>query len=295
MRRLRAATLVTPDPDAAMARYAKWLDYRPIERGTIDRDLANAWGAPATAGKVYVISQPASGAPVYLRFVEGTAPESYRPLRTYGWAAIEISVQDTLAVHARLSDSPFQIIGPPRELDGMPQIYPMQIKGPDDEIVFLTQIRGNLPHCDLPMAEAPIDRPFIIVLACSDLAASLDWFERVTGIASGEVFHIRYTMLSVAFGLPPEHKHAIATPLDGRDSFLELDQYPAAATPRPRQPDALAPGIALTTLLQPALHNLKADWITPPKRRDGAIYGGAVTGTLRAPDDTLLELVEMHP
>ena len=41
--------------------------------------------------------------------------------------------------------SPFEIIGPPREIDGVPAIYPLQVRGPDEEIVYLTQIRADLP------------------------------------------------------------------------------------------------------------------------------------------------------
>jgi hypothetical protein len=33
-------------------------------------------------------------------------------------------------------------------------------------------------------------------------------------------------------------------------------------------------------------------WITPPVKREGPIYAGARTGTLRAPDGTLVEVVE---
>src|SRR5690606_18824638 len=95
----------------------------------------------------------------------------YAPLRTFGWAAIEICVQDTLTTFARMSepDCPFEVIGPPRELDGMPMIFPMQVKGPDGEIVYLTQIRSDPPGMALPRAESAIDRLFILVLACSDL------------------------------------------------------------------------------------------------------------------------------
>lgn len=293
MRLLRAATLTTPDPDAAMARYANWLDYGLVERGTVDEDLAAAWGAPAAAGRRYVIGRPSSGADVFLRFVEGTPPADYRPLRSYGWAAIEICVQDTDTVHDRLRPSPFEIIGAPRQLDGMPEIYPMQVKGPDGEIVFLTQIKAQLASCDLPMAESPIDRLFIIVLACSGIERSIAWFEQTLGFTSSDAVAIAYRVLSDAFGLPRDHKHVIAIGLHGRDCFLEFDQYPAAATVRPLVPGALPPGVAIATFHHPSLRSVRGDWISPPRPRAGALYGGALIGTLRAPDDTLVELVEI--
>ena len=101
MRLLRAATLVTPDPEAAAARYGTWFDYTIAERGVVDPALAAAWQAPASAGRRFVVCQPASGAEIFLRFVEGPLVAGYRPLRSFGWAAIELCVQDVLAVAAR--------------------------------------------------------------------------------------------------------------------------------------------------------------------------------------------------
>jgi hypothetical protein len=100
-------------------------------------------------------------------------------------------------------------------------------------------------------------------------------------------------MLAKSFGLPIERKHRIAAGLDGRDCFLEFDQYPPEATPRSRSAGALPPGIALTSLWHRAIETIDADWITPPRRRFGAIYRGALSGTLRAPDDTLIEIIEV--
>ncbi len=167
MNLLRAATLTSPDPQAAARRYAEWLDYTVVESGEVGAAQAAAWAAPAMAGAAFTVCRPASGAQVYLRFVEGAAPVDYRPLRTFGWAAIEISVTDTLAVAERMARSPFEIIGPPRELDGMPEIFPMQVRGPDDEIVYLTQIRSQPSGIRLAAAQALIDRLFILVLACA--------------------------------------------------------------------------------------------------------------------------------
>lgn len=293
MKLLRAATLTVADPEASAARYVEWLDYSIVERGSLSADLAAAWGAPESAGRAYIVLQPSSGAPVYLRFVAGDPVPDYRPLRTYGWAAIEICVQDVLKVNERMLNSPFEIIGPPREIDGLPAIYPMQVKGPDGEIVYLTQMRSDLPAFDLPRAASLIDKLFILVLACSDMEASIDWFERAVGLSLGRKMDIVYTMLGNAFNLPMEQLHTISTVVHERDVFLELDQYPDAATPRPAHAGQLPPGIAICTLSHPDLSTVKGEWITPPTRRDGAVYGGQLTGTLRAPDGTLVELVQL--
>jgi len=288
---LRAATLTVADPEATAARYVEWLDYSIVERGVIDADLAASWGTPASGGRAFVVCRPASGQDVFLRFIQGDPPADYRPLRTFGWAALEICVADTLAVAHRMARSPFEIIGPPRELDGMPEIFPMQVRGPDDEIVYLTQIRGQQPGARLPVAQSLIDRLFILVLAGSDLAAARRWFAEDLKLAVGPQISLRYTMISKAFGLDPETKHLIATAGHDIDIFLEFDQYPDEATDRPREPGALPPGIALVTLEHPDLESVSAPWLSAPAPRAGAVYGGHLQGVLSGPNGTLIELV----
>ncbi|MEO1573587.1 MAG: VOC family protein, partial [Pseudomonadota bacterium] len=296
MKLLRAATLTVADVDATAERYQRWLEYTLVESGTVDADLAARWDAPATAGRAYRVLRPASGTPIYLRLVQGDIPEAYRPLRSYGWAAIEICVQDVLAVARRMENSPFEIIGPPREIPGLDAIYPMQVRGPDGEIAYFTQIRSDLPAFDLPRAGAAIDHLFILVMACSDLPASLRWMVSHTGLAIGrEAMEIEYTMLANAFGLPLDGLHTIATMVHERDVFLELDQYPDAAETRPCTPGQLPPAVSIGTMAAPDIDTLYAartdEWISPPAPHDSVLYGGRKMGTLRDPDGALIELV----
>ena len=292
MRLLRAATLTVADPESSARGYVEWLGYRVVERGRVDPGLAASWAAPRAGGRRFIVLEPASGAPVMLRLIEGDTPASFRPLRTFGWAALEICVQNVLAVEERLRSSPFEIIGPPREIAGLPSIFPMQVRGPDREIVYLTEIRGDLPSYDLPRAAAPIDKLFILVLACSDLEGSLAWFEKHARLTVGRRMRIVYTMLAKAFDLPASDLHEIATMVHERDVFLELDQYPSAATSRASESGDLPPGICLATLAHPQFDRIPGPWLAPPACRSGRVYGGRLAGTLRAPDGTLVELVE---
>jgi hypothetical protein len=289
---LRAATLTVADPEVSAGLYAKWFDYRIVDEGAVDTALAHSWDAPRVAGRRFVTMAPASGADVYVRFITADPVASYLPLRSHGWAAIEICVEDVLLVNERMRASPFEIIGPPREIDGLPAIYPMQVRGPDQEIVYLTQIRDDLPAYDLPRAASLIDKLFILVLACSDLDASLRWFESHARLLPGRKMDIVYTMLAQAFDLPLGDLHTIATMIHERDVFLELDQYPAAATPRPTLPGCLPPGISLATFKHPEFDRLEGPWILPPAPRSGVVYGDARSGTMRAPDGTLVEIVD---
>ena len=297
MKLMRAATLSVADLDRSIDIYTQWLDYRVEEEGAIDGHLAASWGCPAAEGRRFGVLRPASGRDIFIRFVENEPHPDFRPLVTYGWAAIEVCVEDVLQVNERMLDSPFEIIGPPREIEGLDAIYPMQVKGPDGEIVYFTQIRDDLPAFDLPRAEAPIDRLFILVLACSDMNASLDWLEEHLGFGVGRrKMEIVYTMLAKAFGLPEEDLHIISTMVHDRDVFLELDQMPDIAKSRPGSAGALPQGVAIGTFRHPDFDAVDAKcgelWITPPASHDSAVYGGKRAGTVRAPDGTLVEIVE---
>jgi len=296
MRLMRAATLTVSDIARSRSLYCDWLDYSCVENGIISEALAASWGTPKTTGQPYAILQPASGSDVFIRLIKQPIVKAYKALRTYGWAAIEICNQDTLKVNNRMERSPFEIIGPPKELDGMPAIFPMQVKGPDKEIVYLTEIRDDLEAYDLPRAESLIDKLFILVMACSDMEASGAWLEKHLLIEKGRSIDIVYSMINNAFGLPNDTKHALATLKHGRDVFLEIDEYPKGATPRKAHNGMLPPCAAIGSFIHPEFEKLmvinKDHWITPPEKRDSILYKGKRAGSLRAPDGTLIELIE---
>ena len=288
METIRCATLSVGDLARSRALYSEWLDYTVVEDGRVPDSLAESWDAPAVAGAAYAVLRPASGVPVYLRLVEQPPVPDYRPLRTYGWAAIEINNQDTLEVAQRMKRSPFEIIGPPKEIPGIDAIFAMQVQGPDGEIVYLTQIRGDMDDYDLPRANSLVDRLFILVLACSDMESTGWWAEEVLGFQKGRSMEIPYTMISKAFGQAPGTLHALATLKHGRDVALEIDQYPEVATARPQLDGWLPPCAAIGTFLAP-------DWSRLPtgeaRVHDSVVYGGRPSVTLRDPDGALFEMV----
>jgi catechol 2,3-dioxygenase-like lactoylglutathione lyase family enzyme len=292
MNPLRSATLMASDAAAAATRYVDWLDYRIVESGRLDAGLAASWHAPASAGRAYIVLRPASGKKLDLRFVEGDAVADFRPLRSFGWAAIELCVQDVRACHARLQGGPFEIIGPPSENPGLPSIHPMQVRGPDGEIVYLTQILQGGPGSGLPEAHAAVDQLFIAVLACADMAACAAWFRQQLGLAIAAPFEIPYRMLNQAFELPADRRHRLTTADHAGEICLEFDQYPDAAVPRPFVEGQLPPGMAICTLTHADLDAIPGPWLTPPTRRDGAIYEGRRVGVLRSPEGALIEVME---
>ncbi len=293
---IRASTLTVSDLERSKSLYSEWLGYAVVEGGRISDDLAKSWGTPKTAGQPYAVMQPESGADVFLRFIEQPTVEAYKALRSFGWAAIEICTQDTPKVAAKMEESPFEIIGPPAEIAGLPAIFPMQVKGPDDEIVYLTQIRDNLPEYDLPRAGSLIDKLFILVMACSDIKRSNEWLQKHIMISAGREMDINYTMINKAFGMADGTQTTIGTLMHERDCFLEVDQYPEGTIDRPTHDGMLPPCAAIGTFIHPNFDRLmeinKGHWISEPVTRSGVIYKNKRVGTLRAPDGTLIEMVD---
>ena len=179
-----AVTLVVPDPDSVARAYVDSLEYRAVESGQVSESVAGTWAMPPLAGRPVVLMQPKSGEPVYLRLVKDTS--TVRPaLRTLGWNATEILVEDPAALERRLADSSFRVIGPPAPLDMNPAVVAMQALGPAGRIVlfhahpagqvevrpgFCTELRGPRVHRRARRARHPTHARLLL----ADLRAAGD-------------------------------------------------------------------------------------------------------------------------
>ena len=294
MHLLRAGTITVSDLDRSIQNYQDWLDYSLLEMGELDPITAISWGTRDMGRSPYAVLVPASGAKSFLRLIEAPPVPDFVPLRTYGWAALEFCVTDVHATHERMRASPFEVIGPPRKIPGLDAIHPMQVRGPDGEVCYFTQVNSDLPEHKLPRARSPIDHLFINVLAASDMSATQTWLVDGLGLSLGrEHMDIEYTMLAKAFGKPLDSRFVISTIAHGRDIFLEVDQMPPEATPRPRHEGLLPPGICITTLRVPDLGAIRVPGVAPAKKHGGVIYSGHASQMFADPDGTLFELVEM--
>lgn len=291
MHPLHAATLTVADTANAAARFERWFGYDRVEMALVAPELAHSWGAQAVALARMVVLKPPTPDGSFLRLIEQRPEPSFRPLRSFGWAAIEICVSDVEAVAARLADSPFSIIGRPKPLDGWPSIKPMQVEGPDGEIIYLTEIQACPPGMKLRQAKTLIDSLFILVAAHSNLASARNWYAERLGLGIGPINAISYTMLQNSFAMPGA-RFELCTGGLGDTAFLELDQYPPAATPRPRFAAHLAPGCAIGTLALAEFARLEPFALAAAIRPAGAFYGGRQAITLIGPDGILLEIVE---
>lgn len=282
-----------PDLDAAIRDYRDVLGMQVVERGILSDDLAGSWGCPNSAGTGMGVLQPASGSDCFIRLVEQPDHPEFKPTTTYGWAAYELSVQDVFGWPDRLQGSGFDIVGRPKELEGMPYFVPMQVLGTGREMIYLNEVREDMPSTDLPKAQSLTDQIFIVILASPDRAATVRWYEEKLGFNAGDTFSLAYSMINNAFGLAAGTRSDLTMVQSGRLPIVEVDDYPAIATTRPRHHGMLPPGNALVTLAVEGFDNLDMEWITLPQKREQMPYKGRRSATVKGPAGELLELVEI--
>jgi catechol 2,3-dioxygenase-like lactoylglutathione lyase family enzyme len=285
--------VTTPDLDAALEDYHGRLGLDVVERGALAADLADSWGCPASAGARTATLRPQSGAHCFIRLIEQAVPDDFRPTRTYGWAAYELTVQDVYGWPERLAGSGFDIVGPPREIAGLPYFVPMQVTGRGREMIYLNEVRENTPSSDLPKAKSPTDHIFIVILATPDRAAAVDWYLQKLGLEEGGTYTLEYTMINKAFGLPDGTQSSITMVQKARLPIIEVDDYPDAAIIRPGDERRLPAGNALVSLAVDSLDALKLDFITPPVARVQLPYGGRRAATVFGPAGERVELIEI--
>ncbi len=286
-------TITTPDLDAALSDYGDHLGLALVDRGVVSADLAASWGCPANAGSRTATLCPTSGAPCFIRLVEQPLPPGFRPTRTYGWAAYEMTVKDVFGWPERLQGSGFQIVGSPREIEGLPYFVAMQMTGRGREMIYLNEVRQDTPSSDLPRAASPVDQIFIVILACPDRPAALDWYARALKLHVGGSYSIEYTMINKAFGLPDGHLSTITMLQNGRMPIIEVDGYPDAATVRTGHQDRLPPGNSMVTLAVDNLRDLDLAWLFPPKPAEVPMYAGRNSAAVLGPAGERIELVEI--
>lgn len=269
--------------------YERYLDYDTVANGTVSEQAAEVWGTPAAAGQAYVLMQPESGAPVFLRFIEGEQPDAYAPMTTHGWNATELLVKDPDVMAERLAESPFEIIGPPYDLWEAPNApRAMQAIGPGNELLYLTRN-------DDFVINTSVDRVFIMVMGGPSMAAYRDFYGDRLGLFVSDATPFQIGVISRAQGLPPETTYPLAVARISPEFLLELDEYPAVTRPRPRADGQLPPGIAMVGFIVEDLDAFDLDWRGTPTSLPSAPYGGRRVAVAVGPSGEWLEMIEQPP
>ena len=273
--------------------YRDELGYRVVRRGAVAGDLATSWNAAALAGRDYVILQPSSNEPVYLRFIEDTSGVAVEPMKTEGWNAVEILVQDPDALASALDRSEhFNVVGRPRYLTEKQNIKAMQALGPANELIYFTNISDpEKSGFELQPAKTYIDRVFIMVAGARDHSALGEFYRTVLGMTVTAPMPYRISVLSQAYGMPVETRHELSIAQLSERFLLELDRYPEAALPRPAAPGSLPAGIAMVTF-EVAEWNPDLPYIAAPAMQSSFPYLGRRAGVLVGAAGEYIELVE---
>jgi catechol 2,3-dioxygenase-like lactoylglutathione lyase family enzyme len=286
-----AVTLLVPDVDAAERAYQDTLAYQTVERGHVAPALAQQWGAERLAGREYVVLQPESGEPVYLRFVETAAPAS-PPLTALGWNATEILVEDPVLLQPRLEGTPFTVIGPPAPLEINPKVVAMQAIGPAGELLYFTRMPPGASKFGLGSARSFVDRVFIVVLGVHDLRRTLDFYQATFGLPVTEPAPSRVGVLAEAWGLPREQPFMLGIARLPERFLIEVDEYPPAAGARSAADGELPAGMSMVSFIVPALDPYLSKFVAPPAMVEGLPYQGRRAGVMRGPSGEHIELVE---
>jgi hypothetical protein len=232
--------------------------------------------------------QPMSREPVFLRFVQSRPIAGCAPMKSFGWNATEILVEDPDALAVKLAASPFKIIGEPRSLSSNEQIRAMQVIGPANELLYLTRIPAGESAFNLGSAKTEIDRVFIVVAGGKDLQAMREFYATTLRTPVSEPIGIRVSVLSNTYNMNPEHLHKLSVVKLPRSFLIELDEYPPGAIERPAREGELPPGMATVSFNVGSLGGFEAESIvvneTPYDGRRVAVVAGAA--------GELIELVE---
>ncbi len=273
---IRGVTITAGDLAAAEQAWTGVMGYHVVQRGRVPAATAAGWGAPAVAGAPFVALGPASGEPTLLRFVEQATPEGYSPVGTFGWNTVEITVQNSDELYARLKDSPFKVLHPPSLVPTYSYLKAMQAEGPAGERLNLTWITETRP--DLAVAKSFVGRCFIVVQAGPDLPATLRFFEDRFGAVPSAIRQLPTIQLAVV-------------PL-GDGAKIETDQARAGTIARRRPPGGLPPGVALVTFSCSSFERHEALFLAPAAPAALEPFRGRRAATIPGPSGELIELID---
>lgn len=279
---IRAVTVSCPDLNQCVEAYRTYLHYKVVTESAVGEERSRLWGVPEQANHRMVILRPAGGDDCYLRLIEGPQVPAYEPIRTLGWNAIELIVEDTDALAQSLRESPFKMIGPPEDLSFSDAIRATQVVGPAGEVLYLTMVKRPVEGFDLPTASGPVGRPFIVILG-GELDQLLEYYSSELGVPAAPVMEAKISVLSNAYGLPETQYHRLCAVAVGGQSYIELDQYPSAAIPRPAVTGFLPPGQCMVSFEGKTHAQIAAP--------DDPIYQGGQVAVLTGPAGELIEII----
>jgi hypothetical protein len=292
--RIEIATNCVPDLNACIPAYRDLLDYQLVDEGKLPESLTLAWAAPKMTGMPYALLQPASGAEVYLRFIEtGRAGGNWPPV-TQGWIATEILTTDPDALLDNLEGSAFTHVSGPADLYPSPKsARALQMAGPAGELMYFTRILPGGSRYGLHGARTFVDRPFIMVVGGTSMADIHEFYGGVLGLRVSAPEPYRIGQMSRVLGLPPQTAYPVSLArIPGRSFLIELEELPPYIERRTVPDGQMPEGLGMVSFKSAPLGELNLDYRAEPRTIALPPYNGRKVAVIEGPAGEWLELID---
>ena len=247
--KIAAVTISTSDLNKIVEVYQEFLRYRVTKSGQITAKESSAWGTENLTNADYVVMQPEKSDDFSFRFIHQPDQSNYIAFKSVGWNAAELIVEDVDGLAVQLENSPFKIIGAPADLSFTKDIRAMQVMGPANEILYLTQFKNKVPEFDSPKPRCSVDQTFIVVLAGKSLDEMQGYFQANFKLPKATVIESRIRSISRVFNFPADTKYKAAALALRDQSMIELDELPKEGNNRLSLDGYLPAGIAMVSFL----------------------------------------------
>ncbi|MBL8628919.1 MAG: hypothetical protein JNM81_04780 [Rhodospirillaceae bacterium] len=294
IKRIRIATINTPDRDATLDWYAKWFDYYTHENSFVEQALAYSWGAPGMTGKPYSLISSQGSPDVFIRIVQGDKTAPFNPRTTYGWGSLEFIVDDLDAQFKKMKAGGVDIFREPASLGGIfASIHAMQLMGPMSITHNLTVEKGDRAKSNLPVAKSQVDRMFLVGANGPDLNALRDFYVNTFNMSKGPDYDYPIPVLADAMKLPKDHLFKLTLVRSAeKGNTLELHDLPKPGGPRPTIMGQLPPGVGMVSFGVKDINAIAGHFINPPEVQKSVAYSGKPSVTLKGAAGELIELIE---
>ena len=152
---------------------------------------------------------------------EGEVPA---PFAAPGWSAMEVLVKDLDMLVEQLPAA-FTVLNPPAALSFSDQIRAMQVAGSAGELIYFTEVSGEVPGFALPTPTRQVNQCFVMINAVTDIQQSIAFYAELLQCDAPSPMPARVSILSRSNGLDEEHRHDIAPIALGPGQLFELDQW----------------------------------------------------------------------
>ena len=242
-------TILTHDLSKSVAMYISAFGWQVKETEyQLGVEEANRWQATNLIGaKVLEVSGINGG----VRFIQSTSYKNPLPLRTFGWSALEICVDDVHKYVAQAVEAGFEVLNEAVPLSGAAKPLPLiaaQLAGLNGEVVYITQILSEVPNFELPDVSKESGSIFICVLGASDLEKSREVIESNFEVRRASDREVAIRVINRVYEKPLATLHRLSSlQLAGRNA-IEIDHLPIEGVQREVAPNDLAAGISIVTV-----------------------------------------------